>query len=399
MQIPASIVQSFQNKFGQAPTLLVRAPGRINLIGEHTDYNKGFVLPAAIDRAIWIAIVPRADNQLHFFAHDLNENFDGDLKNLERSSLGWPNYLLGCFSELIKEGYDIQGADLVFGGDIPLGAGLSSSAAIESGLLFALNEHYHLGIQRPDLARLAQNAENNFVGMKCGIMDMYASLLGKKGFALKLDCRTLECEYIPLNAGNTAIVLCDTGVKHQLVNSEYNTRRLECEAGVQQLHAVYPSVQSLRDVTLEMLGAQKDQLPETVYKRCRFVVEENQRVEKACLLLKENGLSAIGSLLYASHEGLRQQYEVSGAELDFLVDHTPDSLSFFGARMIGGGFGGCTLNLMDQNAVPGFKNNISKKYHATFGRELRIWEVKITDGVSIESSNHLPKSPWGSKKS
>lgn len=380
---PESIIEAFRRKFGEPPALVVRAPGRINLIGEHTDYNEGFVLPAAIDRAVWFAVSPRADQRLHFIAVDVREEFQGDLKDLQKSPAGWSNYLLGCFSELLKEGHPINGVNVVFGSDIPLGAGLSSSAAMESGMLFALNELYQLGLTRPELARLAQRAENNFVGTNCGIMDMFASLMGREDCAIKLDCRSLEYEYIPIHTGETAIVLCDTGVKHSLASSEYNTRRQECEEGVRHLQGVFPGVHSLRDVDLEMLSFGKKYLREVVFQRCKYIVEENRRVEQACKMLKEQGLQAIGSLLYASHEGLRRSYEVSCPELDFLVDHTPDSLAFFGARMLGGGFGGCTINLLKKDSVTGFQTFISKKYLEKWGRELRTWEVKITNGAGL----------------
>jgi len=380
---PESVIQAFRRKFGEAPAIVVRAPGRINLIGEHTDYNEGFVLPAAIDRAVWFAVSPRNDQGLHFQALDLREAFQGDLKNLEKSSLGWPNYLLGCFSELLRDGHQTGGVNVVFGGDIPSGAGLSSSAAIESGMLFALNELYHLGLSRLSLARLAQRSENNFVGMNCGIMDMFASLMGHEGCALKLDCRSLQHEYIPLHVQDTAILLCDTGVKHQLVDSAYNTRRQECEEGVRLLQLIYPTVHSLRDVDMNMLQSEKNHLRAVVFQRCKYVVEENERVESACKVLKENGLPAIGSLLYASHEGLKNEYQVSCPELDFLVDHTPHSLGFFGARMVGGGFGGCTINLLKKDAVEGFQTYIALKYREKWGHDLRMWEVKITDGVGM----------------
>lgn len=382
---PESVIQVYREKFGEAPSIVVRAPGRINLIGEHTDYNEGFVLPAAIDRAIWLAVSPRTDQLLDFHALDLGETFQGTLKSLQKSSLGWPNYLLGCFSELLRDGHPIDGANVVFGGDIPIGAGLSSSAALECGILFALNECYQLGLSRPELAQLAQRAENNFVGMNCGIMDMFASLMGREGNALKLDCRTLEHEYIPIQAKNATILLCDTGVKHKLVDSEYNTRRQECEEGVRHLRSVFPTVRSLRDVTLEMLFSEKAKLRPIVFKRCKYVVEENARVEYACKILKETGLPGIGSLLYASHEGLKNEYQVSCPELDFLIDQTPDSLTFLGARMVGGGFGGCTINVLEKDTTANFQTFISKKYREKWGRELRMWEVRITDGVGLVS--------------
>lgn len=380
---PASITQAFRKKFGESPTLIVRAPGRINLIGEHTDYNEGFVLPAAIDRAIWFAVSPRDDQNLHFQALDLEEDFQGEINNIQKSLLGWPNYLLGCFSELRRDGHAIGGVNLVFGGDIPPGAGLSSSAAMESGILVAVNELYQLGLSRLELARLAQRAENNFVGMNCGIMDMFASLLGREGCALKLDCRTLQHEFIPIQTDDTAILLCDTGIKHQLVASEYNTRRQECEEGVRHLQQTSLNIRSLRDVDLEMLSSEKPRLRAVVFQRCKYVLEENERVKQACNLLKTQGLKAIGSLLYASHEGLKNEYQVSCPELDFLVDQTRDSFSFFGARMVGGGFGGCTLNLLKKDSVADFQSFISKKYSEKWGKELRTWEVNIMGGVMV----------------
>ena len=386
MEIQASVTQAFRTKFGEDPAMVVRAPGRINLIGEHTDYNEGFVLPAAIDRAVWFAVSPRTDQKLVFHAIDLGEDYTGNLNEIARSSLGWPNYLLGCFSTLLTAGHPLQGVNLVFGGDIPLGAGLSSSAAIECGILFALNELNQIGLTRPELARIAQKAENNFVGMNCGIMDMFASLMGRAGSAIKLDCRSLQYEYIPILADNTSILLCDTGVKHQLVDSEYNKRRQECEEGVRHLRTVYPEIKSLRDINLEMLLSEKKQLSSVIYQRCKYVIEENERVLSACKILKETGLTGLGTLLYASHAGLRDDYQVSCPELDFLIDQSLAGDTFFGARMVGGGFGGCTLNVLKKDSVSEFQAFISKAYLKKWGRELRMWEVKITDGVEIDSS-------------
>ncbi len=306
MKYPESVVQSFRQIFGENPALVVRAPGRINLIGEHTDYNDGFVLPAAIDKAIWFAVSPRADENLHFQALDFQDAFFGDIKNLQKSEKQWPNYLLGTFSELQKDGLLPGGVNVVFGGDIPTGAGLSSSAAVESGMLFALNELFKFGLSRPALARLAQRAENNFVGMNCGIMDMYASLMGRKNHALLLDCRNLETEYFPVNLPDYTFLLCDSGVKHQLVDSEYNTRRNECEEGVEMLKKSFPEqeIRSLRDVDLEMIFSEKNRLRKVVFQRCKFVIEENERVLSACKALKNNDLNEFGKLLYQSHEGL-----------------------------------------------------------------------------------------------
>lgn len=385
MKYPESIVQSFRQIFGETPALLVRAPGRINLIGEHTDYNEGFVLPAAIDKAIWFAVSPRADDLLHFQALDFQDAFFGEIKNLKKSEKRWPNYLLGTFSELQKDGFFPGGVNVVFGGDIPTGAGLSSSAAVESGLLFALNELFGFGLSGPKLARLAQCAENNFVGMNCGIMDMYASLMGRGNQALLLDCRSLETEYFPVSLPDYTFLLCDSGVKHQLVDSEYNTRRRECEEGVEMLKKSFPEkeIQSLRDVGLEMIFSEKNRLREVVFQRCKFVIEENERVLSACKALKNNDLSLFGKLLYQSHEGLQQAYEVTCPETDFLVEQTFSDSSVLGARQMGGGFGGCTLNLLHRDVVSNFQERMQSVYREKWSRDLKFYPVEITNGVEI----------------
>ncbi|GAB4492184.1 MAG: galactokinase [Saprospiraceae bacterium] len=385
MKYPASIVQSFRQIFGENPALVVRAPARINLIGEHTDYNEGFVLPAAIDKAIWFAVSPRADESLHFQAFDFQDAFFGEIKNLQKSEKHWPNYLLGTFSELQKSGLQPGGVNVVFGGDIPAGAGLSSSAALESGMLFALNELFGFGLSRPALARFAQRAENNFVGMNCGIMDMYASLMGRKNQALLLDCRSLETEFFPVNLPDYTFLLCDSGVKHQLVDSEYNTRRHECEEGVEMLKKSFPKkeIRSLRDVDLEMIFSEKNHLREEVFRRCKFVVEENERVLSACKTLKNNDLNAFGKLLYQSHEGLQHAYEVTCPETDFLVEQTFSDPAVLGARQMGGGFGGCTLNLLRRDAVSDFQEKMQSVYQEKWSRNLKFYPVEITNGVEI----------------
>ncbi|MEO6757902.1 MAG: galactokinase, partial [Saprospiraceae bacterium] len=271
--------------------------------------------------------------------------------------------------------------NVVFGGDIPFGAGLSSSAAVESGMAFALNELFQLGLSRPDLARLAQRSENIFVGMQCGIMDMFASLMGKTGHALQLDCRSLEYRYFPVNFPDYTFFLCNSGVKHQLVDSEYNTRRQQCEAGVRRLQAVFPQVKSLRDVAPEMLEAEKGRLPEVVYRRCRYVVEENARVLAACRALEEGELAVFGDLLYQAHRGAQHEFEISCPEVDFLVDLTRELPEVLGSRMMGGGFGGCTINLVRREQVDDFHQFAARRYRAAFDRELPGWEVALTDGV------------------
>ena len=380
---PASVVRSFRTVFGQAPTIVVRAPGRINLIGEHTDYNEGFVMPAAIDKAIWFAVSLRTDQAVHLHALDFQDSWRGDLSSLAVSGKGWPDYLLGPFSELLKDGHVIQGANVVFGGDIPTGAGLSSSAAVESGMLFALNELHHLGLSRTALAQLARRAENNFVGMKCGIMDMFASLMGKAGHVIQLDCRDLSFAHFPLELSNHSLLLCDSGVKHALVDSEFNTRRQECEVGVALLKKNFPMVHSLRDASLEMLEEVKSQLPPLVYKRCRYVVEENARVLAVKRALNAGDLGTVGALMRRTHIGLRDEYEVSCPEIDFLVDKALEHPAVLGARMMGGGFGGCTLNLLQVGALHNFCEMMAETYQNTFGRKLECYPVGLTNGVEV----------------
>lgn len=385
VHFPESVISAFRNNFGANPALVVRAPGRINLIGEHTDYNEGFVLPAAINRAVWFAASPRADDALHFQALDFQDEFIGEIKDIKTSGKGWPDYLLGAFSELLKDGHRPGGINVVFGGDIPIGAGLSGSAAVESGILFALNELFGFGLSRPALARLAQRAENNFVGMNCGIMDMFASLMGRKNHAVKLDCRNLSAEYIPVNLPGHTFILCDSGVKHRLVDSAYNTRRRECEEGVRQLQTVFPDIQSLRDVTPDMIISEKKRLRDVVLRRCKFVIEENDRVITTCNALKNNDLNLFGGLLYQSHEGLRYAYEATCPETDFLVDETRSDDSAPGARQMGGGFGGCTLNLIRRDAVISFQKKMQAAYRKKWERDLRFYSAEITDGVEIAS--------------
>ena len=378
---PEIISDRFKREFGRAPELLVRAPGRINVIGEHTDYNEGLVLPGAIDRAIYFAVSARDDQRLELVAADINDRYSGTLSVLAPSEKQWPDYLLGVFSELQAAGYTHQGVDLVFGGDIPSGAGMSSSAAIETGLLFALNQMFALGLFRQDLVKLAQLAENNFVGMQCGIMDMFASVMGRDERVIRLDCRTLEFDYFPVDNSQYAFVLCNSGVKHALVNSEYNTRRMECEEGVALLTERYPAVYSLRDVSLEQLEAAHPFLPDPIYQRCWYVINEIERVEKACTALEHSNYGALGELMYQSHEGLQHDYEVSCRELDFLVAQARQQPYVLGARMMGGGFGGCSINLVEKEGVDAFQQTMKKAYQADFGIDMQCYAVSIGEGV------------------
>lgn len=363
--------------------LLVKSPGRINIIGEHTDYNDGFVLPAAIDKAIYITISARTDNEIHLYSFDFDQKYQTNSEEIHKSGMHWANYLLGVIDELFKDGYRFGGFNCVFGGDIPIGAGLSSSAAIECGLTYALNSVYGLKIAPKDIALISQRAENNFVGLRCGIMDQYVNVFGKKKSVILLDCKDLSHNYYPLRLGNYTIVLCDSHVKHSLASTEYNVRRRECETGVTTLKKYNPGITSLRDVTIEMLNEHKSELTDTVYKRCKYVLEENTRVHEVCTNLSENKLTAVGESLYATHIGLRDEYEVSCSEVDVLFDIAYNHPGVIGSRMMGGGFGGCTLNIVDKHAVKDFINTVEKEYEEKTGMKTIIYKVKTEDGTHI----------------
>lgn len=368
-----------QQHFDQEP-IMVRAAGRINMIGEHTDYNQGFVLPAAIDKAIYFAIVKRDDRQIVMHALDINENFNGSVDDLQQSKQHWPDYLLGVVQQIQQAGHVLGGFECAFCGDVPLGAGLSSSAALECAVAYGLNELFSLGIGRKDMALMAQAAENYFVGVRCGIMDQFASMFGKKQQLIKLDCATLDYEYIPFHFDDINIVLLDTQVKHSLASSEYNTRREECEAGVELVKKHHPEVNSLRDVTMDMLNAYVKDHNATIYDRCRYVVEEIQRLKDACEDLERNDLEAFGKKLFATHEGLDKLYNVSCPELNWLVDAVKDESGVLGARMMGGGFGGCTINIVKKSAVPALLEKVSAGYQKQFNIQLKAYVTTIEDG-------------------
>ncbi|QMW00259.1 galactokinase [Spirosoma foliorum] len=383
MDLLSQLTTSFQNSFHTDP-LLICSPGRVNLIGEHTDYNEGFVLPAAIDKAIYLAVGPRSDNELHFVAHDLNKTYQGSLDNLIPTTT-WADYLLGTVAQFRLSGHEVGGFNCVFGGTIPMGAGLSSSAALENGVGFALNELFNLGLDRITLLKFSQRAENDFVGAKVGIMDMFASMMGKADHVIKLDCRSLEYTYAPLQMDGISIVLCDSRVKHSLVTSEYNTRRSECEAGVRFLQTFYPEIKSLRDVTMPMLDQHLRDAEPLIYRRCAYVVQENQRLLDGVAALEANDIATFGQLMYGSHEGLSEWYEVSCPELDILVDIARQHPGVLGARMMGGGFGGCTINLVREEAIDTFTSLIMKQYKAQTGKDTYLHVCKIQNGTSVVS--------------
>lgn len=380
--IENKIAGKFRELFKKEP-LLVRSPGRVNLIGEHTDYNDGFVLPAAIDKEVIFAVAKNNTTQCRLFAFDLDQSHTFELGHLSVSGKNWPDYLIGVVDQTRKSGKEIGGFDCVFGGNIPLGAGLSSSAAIECAMAFSLNELFGLGISKFDLVKLSQKAENEFVGVKCGIMDQFASMFGKKNSVIKLDCRSLDYEYFTFDMTGYKIVLCDTQVKHSLASSEYNTRRVECEQGVVVLSKYYPEVKALRDASMEMINARREELGELVYKRCKHVIEENQRVTDACAALNRNDHQTFGQLMYLSHRGLSEEYQVSCKELDFLVEETRNDDNVLGARMMGGGFGGCTINLVKEEYVAAFTEKMAKAYKKALGLTLKVYADSIADGTSV----------------
>lgn len=377
------IKEKFLALYGHKP-LLVRSPGRINLIGEHTDYNDGFVLPAAIDKEMVLAVAKNDTDSCHIYSMDYEESMSFKLDSFSPSKEHpWANYLMGVVDQLQKAGHSLEGFDCVFGGDVPMGAGLSSSAALECGTAYALSELFGMGIERRALAQYAQKAEHTFAGVQCGIMDQFASLMGREEHAIRLDCRSLDFSYFPLKLGNYQVVLVDSQVKHSLASSEYNTRRKECEEGVATVQNKYPEVQSLRDISLEMLDEVKQELSPVVYRRCRYVIEENDRLLSGCALLEAGDLHGFGEKMYGSHDGLSADYEVSCPELDFLVDYTRDKPYVLGARMMGGGFGGCTINLLEAAHKEAFIREISQAYQDQFGIAPKTYEVIISAGTGI----------------
>ena len=375
------ISKKFKALFGTEP-LLVRAPGRINLIGEHTDYNMGYVLPAAINLEMIFAIAPNQSDQCNLHAINLDEDFSFPVQNpsISKSHL-WANNIQGVVSELQKLDCFTKGFNCVFGGNIPIGSGLSSSAALECGMAFSLDKLFNFKLSKLQIAQLSQKAEHNFVGTKCGIMDQFASTFGKADHIIQLDCRSLEYKYVKLSLPNYTIVLVNTMVNHSLATSEYNTRRLECEQGVAILQKYYPNIKSLRDLKISTLQKYRQEIPTTVYKRCQYVIEENNRVLDACTALEREDLNAFGQFMYKTHEGLSKLYNVSCPELDYLVDYAKQSGYVVGARVMGGGFGGCTINLVETKHIESFKANISQSYQSQFGHKPEIYIVSIQDGV------------------
>ncbi len=377
-----AVLERYEKEFGGKP-VIVRSPGRVNIIGEHTDYNEGFVLPAAIDRAAYVAVGPRQDDTISLYSEHFNESYEVKLGNLKPTDKGWPNYVLGVADQMIKRGYALKGFNLVLDADVPIGAGLSSSAAVECATAYALNEIFDLDIEKLELVKIAQKAEHTFAGVLCGIMDQFASVHGKKDHVIKLDCRSLEYEYVPLKLEGYKLLLLNTNVKHSLASTEYNTRRQQCEQGVALVKAHHPQVKSLRDVTPEMLEQYVAPADETIYRRCKYVVEENIRLLSGCEDLKNGHIEDLGQKMFATHKGLSKEYEVSCQELDYLVDYVKGNKDVLGARMMGGGFGGCTINIVKEEAIEGLVQKVSADYRQAMNLELTHYIAVIEDGTTL----------------
>jgi galactokinase len=372
--------KAFDQIFG-GPSRMYRAPGRVNLIGEHTDYNQGFVMPAAIDLYCWVAIAPREDRILQLHSSEFQDTVYVELDDKTLSRRGdWSDYVVGTALALENSGYKLCGADILVRGEVPIGSGLSSSAALEVSTGYALLDISGERIDLKQLALACRQAENGFVGARVGIMDQFISAHGRAGHALLLDCRSLESKALPIPAG-VLLGICNTGVKHQLASGEYNVRRAQCEEGVRRLSSVLPGIQALRDVTRAQLEQHRGLLPELIYRRCRHVVTENDRVQLAADALLEDDLPALGTLMAESHRSLRDDYEVSCAELDTMVEIAGAQPGVIGARMTGGGFGGCTINLVHADAAETFKRSVATEYEQRTGIRPDIYVVEATEGV------------------
>ncbi|MFL9481569.1 galactokinase [Chitinophagaceae bacterium LWZ2-11] len=380
MNYQEKITKAFNDRFGNHNPRLFFSPGRINFIGEHIDYNAGFVMPAAIDKGVWLAVAANESDTSNFIAADINETYSVALNNVAKAD-GWKNYLLGVLHILQQDGFSVKGFDCVFGGNLPQGSGLSSSAAIEAGLLFALNEIFSFGLSRLQMAKMAQRAEHSYPNAQVGIMDMFASLHGKKDRLILLDCTSLEYQYLPFSSEDYDVVLINTKVHHTLAGSEYNTRRNECAEGLEILKGIDKSINTFRDVKPELVIENKTSFPENIYMRCLFVTQEIARTQKAAELLKQNDIKAFGKLMFETHEGLSKLYEVSCPELDFLVDAVKGNDAVIGSRVMGGGFGGCTINLIEKKGREQIVAAVSAKYQKQFNINPEVYIVSPEEGT------------------
>ncbi|WP_282134361.1 galactokinase [Seonamhaeicola maritimus] len=368
----------FIQEFNTEP-ILIFSPGRINIIGEHTDYNDGFVFPAAVDKGIAAAIQKSDSGVSTAYALDMDSKVEfkiGDLKPLKEGS--WENYVFGVIAEILNRNKVVGNFNIVFKGDIPGGAGMSSSAALENSVVFGLNELFNFGFTKEEMIFISQKAEHNYVGVNCGIMDQYASMFGIKDHALLLDCRTIKAKPFKIDFENHELLLINTNVKHSLSDSAYNDRRSACENIAKLLH-----VKALRDATEDDLETIKDEVTPENYQKALYVIQENNRARNASKAMEEGDLEKLGSLIYGSHEGLSKQYKVSCDELDFLVEKAKESGYVIGARMMGGGFGGCTINLIEKGKADDFETLVSGPYKETFGKDCSVYSVALSDGTHV----------------
>ncbi len=375
MELQQKIERTFEERFGGKGTVYASA-GRINLIGEHTDYNGGFVFPGAIDKVIMASIRANGTNKVNVYSIDIDDFASFGLEETDAPQASWARYIFGVCREIIKRGGKVEGFDAVFAGDVPLGAGLSSSAALESCYAYALNDMFNNNsIDKFELARIGQSTEHNYCGVMCGIMDQFASVFGKKSHLMRLDCRSMEFEYFPFNPEGYTLILVDSVVKHELADSPYNKRRASCERVAKHL-----GVETLRDATMEMLEGAKAELSEEDYMRAKFVIGEKQRVLDVCDALVAGDYETVGRCMYETHNGLSKDYEVSCVELDFLNDIAKEC-GVTGSRIMGGGFGGCTINLVKNELLEGFLQQAKTRFNEAYGHEPKIYEVIISDGA------------------
>ncbi len=369
------VIKKFEELFGQG-AILFASPGRINLIGEHTDYNGGFVFPGAIDKVIMADIRPNDTDKVRVYSIDIDDYAEFGLNEADAPQQSWARYIFGVCREIIKRGGKVEGFDAVFAGNVPLGAGLSSSAALESCFAFALNDLFNgNSIDKFELARIGQSTEHNYCGVNCGIMDQFASVFGKKDHLMRLDCRSMEYEYFPFKADDYTLVLVDSVVKHELADSPYNKRRASCERVAKRL-----GIETLRDADHAMLDAIKSDITAEDYFRAKFVIEEKERVLEVCDALVKNDFETVGRCMYETHRGLSKDYEVSCEELDYLNDIAKEC-GVTGSRIMGGGFGGCTINLVKNDLLDSFIATAKERFNEKYGHEPKIYEVIISDGA------------------
>ena len=370
----------FIKHFDGSTGAVYASPGRINLIGEHTDYNGGFVFPGAVDKGITLEIKPNGKDKVCAYSIDLKDYVEFGLNEEDIPRASWAKYIFGVCREMIKRGVEVKGFNTAFAGDVPLGAGMSSSAALESAFAFALNDQFGDNkIDKFELAKVGQATEHNYCGVKCGIMDQFASVFGKEESLIRLDCRSLEYQYFPFKPQGYRLVLVDSVIKHELASSAYNQRRQSCENVVAAIKKNHPEVEYLRDCNMEMLDAVKDDVTEEDYKRAQYVIEEIQRVLDVCEALEKDDYETVGQKMYETHYGMSKLYEVSCEELDFLNDVAFDC-GVTGSRVMGGGFGGCTINLVKNELYETFITTAKERFKEKFKRSPKVYDVVISDG-------------------